>query len=375
MDIEAVVADRIRGRELRVPPSPVVALRLLQVLDDPESAMASVVGALEKDQGLAALVLRLSNSVKYRRSGEVTTLAQAVARVGRSVLREVAVARELHDRTLGRGPLVALRRRAWRDALTSAQVAGHIAPWFGVKREEAWIAGLLHDIGRVPAIGLLEDVLTEHPDADTRTEEGWWALVESHHVALGMRLADAWKLPAMVASAIESHHRDYEQGPLLEVLRAADQVVRMLEGRGFVPADHLGAIATLSTEQCESLAEFLPTLPAVLDAFREPALDQPASAISYELQLVEDSVSGREVTVTSDGLKYEARVLAATEETLLLRAFLPVGQIVSLSSGPMHFSARVSAIQGDAVEVRSWALDVAQAHAWADFVVTARAAA
>ena len=133
-------------------------------------------------------------------------------------------------------------------------------------------------IPAVPAIGIIEKLLTEHPDADTRTEDGWWAAVEEHHVALGALLSHAWKLPALVSTAIERHHGE-DATPLLEVLRVADQVVRLMDGEPFVPAERLGAIAALSTDQCRDLAAFLPMLPATLDAFREPLADQPASAI------------------------------------------------------------------------------------------------
>lgn len=372
MDLEAVIAARVKQGKVTVPPSPVVALRLLQLLEDDRSPLTALVSALEQDQALAAVVLRVANSARYRRGGEVVSLGQAVMLLGRKTLREVAVAKELHERTLGRGPLVALRRRAWRESLTCAQVAAKLAPWFDVKPEEAYVAGLLHDIGRVPAIGIIERLLVEHPDADTRTEDGWWALVEQHHVALGVLLARAWALPALVASAIESHHQPHDQGPLIEALRVADQVVRLLDGDAFVPADHLGTIAALSTAQCEALAAFLPLLPATLDAFREPVMDQPASAIDYELQLMDDLVAGREVTLTTDGLVHEVPLVAASERHLVVRATLAPGHLVRVAAGDARFHARVVGATSDGCELRPWAMDAEQARAWAEFLHAAQ---
>ncbi|MFZ5443882.1 MAG: HDOD domain-containing protein [Myxococcota bacterium] len=368
MELEAVVAARVKQGKVSVPPSPVVALRLLQLLDDEKSPLAALVSVLEQDQALAAIVLRLANSARYRRAADVVSLSQAVMMLGRGVLREIAVARELHERSLARGPLVALRRRAWREALSGAQVAAKLAPWFGVKPDEAWVAGLLHDIGRVPAIGILERLLVEHPDADTRSEEGWWALVEEHHLTLGTLLAQKWQLPALVASVIESHHRPHEQGPLVECLRAADQVVRLMDGEAFVPAADLGAIATLSTEQCEELARFLPLLPAALDAFREPQGAETASAVDYELQLVEEHVSGHEVSLTCDGLVSDCALLSATDARLLVRATLPEGHLVRVAAGDARFHARVIGVSGGMSELRPWAMDAEQSRAWGDFL-------
>ena len=137
MDLDAALAARVKKGAIRVPPSPVVALRMMQLLADEQTPVAALIATLEKDQALTAIVLRLANSAHYRRGAEVVSLEQALLVLGRKTLREVSVARELHGQTLHTGPLVALRRRAWRESFSSAHVASFLAPMFEAKAEEA----------------------------------------------------------------------------------------------------------------------------------------------------------------------------------------------------------------------------------------------
>jgi putative nucleotidyltransferase with HDIG domain len=365
------MSARVKKGTIRVPPAPVAALHLVQVLGDPSSSPAALVHALEEDQSLAALVLRLANSAAHRRSTDVVSLKAAVVALGRTTLRELSVAKELHERTLGSGALVALRRRAWRESLTCARVASWVAPMFRASPDDAFVAGLLHDIGRVPAIGLLEQVLAEHPEADTRTEDGWWALVEQHHVPLGALLARSWGLPALLAEAISRHHALEHTSPLLETLRVADEVVRLLDGEPFLTPRQLGSIAALTTEQCDELAAQLPLLPSTFDAFREPEQTGPACVIDYELKLPDALDPDLQVTLTCEGLVKEADVLSVSEPLFGVRCTLRPGQVVKVHAGEARFHARVTASDGEAAELAPWALDAAQLAEWRRFVAKA----
>ena len=368
MDLDAAMAERVKRGKIRVPPSPVVALRLMQLLADERSGPAALVAALEQDQTLAAIVLRLANSAAYRWTGEVVSLKAAVVTVGRKALRELSVARELHEHTLTSGSLVALRRRAWRESLSCARIASWVAPLFRASPDEAFVAGLLHDIGRVPAIGILEQLLLEHPGADTRTEEGWWAVVELHHVALGAFLARSWGLPSAIAGVITKHHALEEVSPLLEALRVADEVVRLLDGEPSLDGARLGAIAALSTEQCDALAAQLPLLPATFDAFREADQGVAAGAIDYELRLPDALDPELQVTLTCEGLVTEADVLSVSEALFGVQCALRPGQVVKVRAGDARFHARVTASDGEAAELARWALDEGQAREWRRFV-------
>jgi putative nucleotidyltransferase with HDIG domain len=370
MDLDAIIEARVKSASLRVPPSPVVALRLGRLVADEATTLDALAAVVKQDQSLAAVVLKLANSVTYRRGDEVVSLTTAVVNLGRRALRDLAYAHALHEQALSAGPLVALRRRAWRESLTSAQVAQWVAELRGTGEDDAFVAGLLHDIGRLPVIGALEALLATMPEADTRSEDGWWSLVEQHHGALGTQLATAWALPHVIADIIAQHHDLSVDSPLLQAVRISDQVVALLDGEAGLSAEQLGTIAELSSEQCAQLATRLPRLPAYLDAFREPDDTATATAdvINYELRLPDSLDTGVQVTLHVDGLVEDVDVLALDARGVVVRRALRAGRLVRLRAGDVTVHARVTAcVEGDA-ELAPWALDAAQRTAWLAFV-------
>jgi HD-like signal output (HDOD) protein len=370
MDLDAIIEARVKKASLRVPPSPVVALRLGRLVADEGTTLDALAAVVKQDQSLAAVVLKLANSVAYRRGDEVVSLTTAVVNLGRRALRDLAYAHAMHEQALSAGALVALRRRAWRESLTSAQVSQWVAELRGNGEDDAFVAGLLHDIGRLPVIGALEALLAELPEADTRSEDGWWSLVEQHHGAMGRQLATAWALPHVIADVINQHHDLSVDSPLLSAVRISDQVVALLDGEAGLAAEQLGTIAELSSEQCAQLAARLPRLPAYLDAFREPDDTAAATAdvIDYELRLPDSLDTGVQVTLHVDGLVEDVDVLALDARGVVVRRALRAGRLVRLRAGEVTVHARVTAcVEGDA-ELAPWALDAAQRTAWLAFV-------
>lgn len=368
MDLEAVVQHRLKTASLRVPPAPVVALRLQQLLNDEAATVTGLSSIVKQDQALAAVVLRLANSAAYRRTSDIVSLSAAVVVLGRKALADLAFAHAMFEQTLKSGSLVPLRRRAWRESLVAAQVASWVAELFGLDPDEAFVAGLLHDIGRVPVIGLLEEVLVEHPSADTRTEEGWWSLIDQFHVELGLVLAQRWGLPSAIGEVIGGHHEPTASGPMLEVVRVADDVVRLLDGAPSVGAERLGTIAALSTDHCRALAAKLPRLPAYLDAFREPSVSGVAEVVDYELRLVDELGVEQRVSLHVGGLVIDALVHALDSQLLAVACELRPGQLVRVRTRDLSFHAKVVGTAAGRSELAPWALDATQQAAWCTFV-------
>jgi len=370
VNLEERLEAEVKKGKVRVPPSPVVALRLMELLADDKASLMALKATLEKDQGLAAVVLRLANSARYRwASREVTTLQQAIVVLGRKVLKEVSVASELHERMLAKGPLIALRRRAWREALVGAQVASWVSAEFRAVADEAFVAGLLHDIGRVPAIGVLEQLLRE-PGVVRPSDEECWRLIERHHVELGALLARTWGLPRSLVTVISSHHASDESTPVLEAVRVGHDVVRLLDSHTHVGVAELGVIANLSTAECERLVSKLASLPDTLDAFREPGGatgEEPMP--DFELQVDDDEPAvRREVLVFADGAETSAKVMRVGPRELAIDQPLGSGRVVLVRAGTGAFYAVVQRASSTGSELTPWALDGAQLTAWNGFV-------
>jgi putative nucleotidyltransferase with HDIG domain len=368
MDLEASIAARIKQGTVRAPPSPLVALRLMQLLADERTPLAALKSTLEKDQTIAAIVLRLANSARYRWGREVTSLQQAIVVLGRKALREVGIAKEMHERTMSNGSMVSLRRRVWRESLTAAHVASVVAGFFNVVADEAFVAGLLHDIGRVPAVGVIEEVLKSA--GATVSEAEAWALVEKHHLELGGTLARTWGLPNGLIDVITRHHDPEFTSPLLETVRLADQLVKLMDEVPCVTAEALAALPKLTADQRAELAKQLPLIPPTLDAFRESDAQKPGNE-NYELNVMDEAaVAQRVLHVTYEGLVTEAKLKLGSEAAMTVTIPLQSERVVRVNAGDAAFYARVVGSEGDTAELKLWGLDAGQLSKWKAFVET-----
>ena len=201
-------------RELAdLPPLPAVATRLLRALGDTDTALGELAQLISMDSGLAAKVLRLVNSAYYGFPRQVTTISHAVVILGFNTVRNLALAVAVFDK-FPFGPDAPIDpMRFWEHSVGVAVCAQILAKRkrLSVKVvEEAFLAGLLHDIGKL--------FLCQHfPEAyRCALADAWRQKVrvgvaeQAHcgasHVIVGKRIADRWNLPPALVATIWRHH-------------------------------------------------------------------------------------------------------------------------------------------------------------------------
>jgi putative nucleotidyltransferase with HDIG domain len=107
--------------------------------------------------------------------------------------------------------LSAFKRRVWRESLAAAVVCEGLAASAGLEPGEAFVAGLLHDVGKLLAISTLDELFKQRPQL--RPDDATlWLEVERTHVKLGALLAQRWQLPGILGAVITAHHDEREQG-------------------------------------------------------------------------------------------------------------------------------------------------------------------
>jgi HD-like signal output (HDOD) protein len=189
--------------QLAVPPMPSVALELRQRVSDGNSSAKDLSEVIAADPALAGAVIRLAN-VSAR--SPVSTVSNAIARVGTKPLVAMAMSAALAESAGKKGPLSSLRREVWRNAVASALLAQDLAPAYGLVPEEAFLCGLMHDVGRLVALASAEHVLSKRTDLLLPADV--WALhIDRHHLPFGMSVAESWALPSPVIEAIGDHHQ------------------------------------------------------------------------------------------------------------------------------------------------------------------------
>jgi putative nucleotidyltransferase with HDIG domain len=203
---------RLVSRIQNLPSLPAVAHRLIEVCKDPNAAMTTVERLISRDQSLTAKVLKLVNSAFFALSSRVSTIHHAAVILGMDALRNMALAVCTYDSLAGAQASPYFSRRAfWKHAAAVGILAKQLAVAVKYKKpDEAFVAGLLHDIGKVVldryfaaefgrALALCHT--KELPLLQCEQE-----VLGFHHSLAGAEVARNWNFPKPLADAIEQHH-------------------------------------------------------------------------------------------------------------------------------------------------------------------------
>lgn len=382
VDLEWALDDLVSSGAIRVPPYPACALRLQGVLATDTYTTDDLVGAMKGDPVFAANLLRLSNSPFYRRGAEVTSLTVAVQRVGARELVRLAMAASVASLASSAGPLHPLRRQVWRQALSSALICEALCQVVGAEPAEAFVAGLLHDAGKLLVVGALEE-LGERQALGVREEAAWWALVDRHHLRCGDLLAQRWRLPGALGAVIATHHdAPATLGPLPRLAWLADQVVGLLEAGIGADAAALAA-AGVPEAGVEAVLARLPGIPATLAAFEAggPASPETRAVAPREATALDAAPGGLCLEVAGEAAgAWPALHLGAASIEVLSPRWLAPNLLLEATLQPhgMHFFALVQLSRasggGFATELRPFALAPEEAAHWRHLTDGERAA-
>ncbi|WP_296945664.1 HDOD domain-containing protein [uncultured Massilia sp.] len=231
-----------------VPRVPEVIPRLLRSLRDEGVSSGELARQVARDPALLAETIREANSPFYRPASPVRSIDAAVMVLGQNGLR-MLIARAAFRPVIGMRAGACANRVApqvWRHSERCARVAGLLAPGLGADPFEAYLAGLMHDVGLVVAFRLFDRFLGT---SGVPQDVAFAAAALDGARALSARIAQHWELPAPVAGAIVRAGRAGTR-PLAEALGQADRLakLRLLFDAGALGADD-ARLATLPAAQ------------------------------------------------------------------------------------------------------------------------------
>lgn len=192
----------------KLPVFPDVALRVHQVARRPGTALVDMEKAVSMDPTLAARILKMANSPFYGRSRRVRTVGHAVQILGFHATRDLAIALSVGAMSQSVSPL---GRAAWHHAVTVGVTTRNLTKVVrGADRSQAFITGLLHDVGSMLLLAL-ETEAYEPLYERFADHEGKLAKAEAFHLgydhsALGAAALRRWELPEALCHVVEHHH-------------------------------------------------------------------------------------------------------------------------------------------------------------------------
>ncbi len=219
-----------------LPTLPVVITRLMALIDNPMSTAKDINDVIKTDQALTAKTLKLVNSAYYGFPRKIATVTDAVVILGFDTVRSLALSAtvckmfEGGDENFDRGQL-------WEHSVAVAFASRIIAKRVKYKdEEEAFVAGLLHDIAKIIEDQHFHDLfiksILESKSKGISLVDAEKNIIGMDHSVIGRRVADKWNLPLKVTKVIGYHHQPQfaggqEEKDLSSIVHVADTVVKI----------------------------------------------------------------------------------------------------------------------------------------------------
>jgi putative nucleotidyltransferase with HDIG domain len=195
----------LEGQHIALPMFPARATEVMQLAMDPEVSASRIASVVSKDQVLATGVLRLANSAFSAPATDITNVSDAVVRVGTRAVRNIVVASCLASRLKDPEIYGRYGRDLTDHSIGTAYLARLVAEKAGESPDEAFLFGLLHDIGKLLILKLARDSSLQHGAPPTDDEID--ALIVEKHAEFGGYLLEQWKLPVHLADPVIWHHQ------------------------------------------------------------------------------------------------------------------------------------------------------------------------
>lgn len=213
----------------KIPQFSVTVSKVIKLSSDLNSPPKEIIHAISLDPELTARVLKLINSSYFGMTSKIVSLQRAVVMLGMNTIKNVAISSSVLSKIKLRGNFKWYSNSEfWEHCLACAVASKMIAAKIGVsmqQREEYFIAGLLHDIGKVIFLQYLTEDFSVSEDPDYALGVKKSDIEEKEfgvdHAELGSVMAERWKLPERLCEAIHQHHNPVMDGGDMDQVKAA----------------------------------------------------------------------------------------------------------------------------------------------------------
>ncbi|MBM4131104.1 HDOD domain-containing protein [bacterium] len=262
----ALTPEIILRHSGELPALPKAACHIMAVIEDPRTTATRLEKALAMDQALTAKVLRIANSPFYGAARQITTVSEAIVRLGFVTIRNWTLVTAARSVFLAPGAGM-LYQKIWRQSVLSAMGSQLVAQAVGrVQPESVFIGGLMQNIGQLVLARsdpeLFQEILAESAESGRPYHEVEARVLGFDHGELGALLLREWNLTEDLEDAVRWHHR-FEQPDARNVRVAAmialgEEIARCQGGDDSDPDPAANEDATAALRPAASLLGLTP---------------------------------------------------------------------------------------------------------------------
>lgn len=219
--LNAIIED-LENDTLVLPSLPEVALKVKNIIDDPNATSTQLAEVISSDAALATRLIQLANSPLLRGAKRADSLNMAITRMGNSMVKNCVHSLLVKQMFQPRTKETERRFQLfWEHSTEVAAISFSLAAMAKLRPDEALLAGLIHDIGALPII-----MRAENTPELLENEQVFDDIIEEMHTRLGKEILRRWDFPSeIVAVAAEHENMTYNMSPkanLIDVVTVAN---------------------------------------------------------------------------------------------------------------------------------------------------------
>lgn len=203
--------QKAMSRVTEISSLPEITTRIVEVVEDPKSTAQDMHDIVKNDPALAAKILKVVNSAFYGLPSQISSLDRAIVMLGLSAVKNIALAASL-SRMFRPGEISDRfsARDLWEHCIAVGVCSRMLASTGGANGEEAFVAGLVHDMGLLVEYQLFPEKLRTVIEACERAPRNFCEvereIIGADHQAFGDALSTKWKFPNTLRYSIAYHH-------------------------------------------------------------------------------------------------------------------------------------------------------------------------
>jgi len=219
-NVAGVVAKKRLGEEMisrveDLPALPTVVSNIMTLIEDERSNAKNFDKYLRQDQALTARLLRIVNSSFFGLRNKINSIPQAIVLIGYNSLKNLVLAASTSKVLEGAFPGYGFKANGlWQHSFMAATWSKKVAPILGFDMEsceELFVAGLLHDVGKLVLASYItencKEMIVSLIKSNGNIEDAERAVVGIDHSEIGSRIAQKWNFSSKLATIIKYHHR------------------------------------------------------------------------------------------------------------------------------------------------------------------------
>ena len=233
-----ITSEEISEAVVRLPSLPTIVLELINALDNGDVDTNTLAQKISHDQALTAKVLGLANSSFYGMQNKVGSIPHAVTVLGFNSVRSLVTAAAVVGTFSGSKSKVLDYAEFWKHAIATALSAKAIARKLGANEDQAFIGGLLHNIGRLVLAtyspSRYQEVLNWRSQHDGDLMAAEIHVLGIDHKTVGRAMLTHWKFPASIVETLNTPDvaHPHEQSRAAAVVTVADAIAYGLDVSG-----------------------------------------------------------------------------------------------------------------------------------------------